>query len=64
MMPRKPPPKLDNSEQHKRFVEMAREVGVDETPGAFDRAFDKAIAPESAKLRSSQIRKRAKKAAR
>jgi hypothetical protein len=36
-----PKPKLTDAERHARFVETAREVGVDETPGAFDRAFDK-----------------------
>jgi hypothetical protein len=41
--PKPKPPKLTDAERHARFVEMAREVGVDESPGAFDRAFDKVI---------------------
>lgn len=46
-MPRKPPkprPKSD-PEQHKRFIDMAREVEVDERPGAMDRAFNKVVRP-------------------
>ena len=38
-------PKLTDADRHARFVEMAREVEVDESPGAFDRAFDKVIRP-------------------
>ena len=36
-------PKLTDAERHARFVDMAREVGVDESPEAFDRAFEKVI---------------------
>ena len=50
-----PKPKLTDAERHARFVDMAREVGVDESPEAFDRAFEKVVAapikrspPESA----------------
>jgi hypothetical protein len=64
MSARKPASKPDNPEQHKRFVDMAREVGVDETPGAFDRAFDKVITSESVQRQSPQIRKREKKVVR
>ena len=38
---RPPKPKLNDAERHARFVETARQVEVDESPGAFDRAFDK-----------------------
>lgn len=38
-------PKLTDAERHARFVQTAREVGVDENPGAFDRAFDKVVRP-------------------
>jgi hypothetical protein len=31
----------DDPAQHKRFIDMAREVEVDESEGAFDRAFDR-----------------------
>jgi hypothetical protein len=36
-------------QQHKRFLEMAREVGVDESPDAMDRAFKKVVKPKSIK---------------
>jgi hypothetical protein len=36
-----PKPKLTDAERHARFVETARQVEVDESPGAFDRAFDR-----------------------
>ena len=41
----KPKPKLSDAERHARFVETARQVEVDESPEAFDRAFDKVIRP-------------------
>jgi hypothetical protein len=44
-MTRKPQSKskLSDAERHARFVAMAKEVAVDESPGAFDRAFDRVI---------------------
>jgi hypothetical protein len=44
-MPAKPKssPKLTDAERHARFVAMAREVEVDESPGAFDKAFKKVV---------------------
>lgn len=41
-------PKLspDNPEQFKRFIDMAREVEVDESPQAFERAFKKVVRPK------------------
>jgi hypothetical protein len=33
-----PPSNADNPEQSRRFIDMAREVEADETPGATDRA--------------------------
>jgi hypothetical protein len=36
-------PKLTDPERHKRFVEMAREVGASENPTDFDRAFKKVV---------------------
>lgn len=46
-MPRKPPKPRQKTdlEQHKRFLEMAREVEVDERPEAFERAFKKVVHP-------------------
>jgi hypothetical protein len=42
-MPRKPAPKPDNPEQFKRFIETARQVEIDESAGALDRALDRVI---------------------
>jgi hypothetical protein len=36
-------PKLTAKERHKRFVDMAHEVQADESPEAFDRAFESVI---------------------
>jgi hypothetical protein len=41
---KKPSRKPADKAQFERFVEAAREIGVDESPEALDRAFDK-IAP-------------------
>jgi hypothetical protein len=35
------PAKLDDPEQSKRFIDMAREVEVDERPDAFEKVFKK-----------------------
>ncbi len=52
-MPRKTTPKrkpkLTDSERHKRFVAMAREVEADERQEAFDRAFKKVVSPKRTK---------------
>jgi hypothetical protein len=42
-MPRKPKLPADNPEQFKRFIDMAREVKVDESKGAVDRAFRRIV---------------------
>jgi hypothetical protein len=44
-MPRKPPRPRQTTDpaQHKRFLDMAREVEVDESPDALDRAFEKVV---------------------
>jgi hypothetical protein len=47
-VPRKPKLPPDNPEQFKRFIDMAREIGVDESPDALDRAFEKVIKPKPA----------------
>ncbi len=44
-MPRKPAPKPDNPEQSKRFVEMAKELGVANDPEAFERALKRVSRP-------------------
>jgi len=46
-MPKSPKPKPDNPEQFKRFIETARQVEVDESPDALDRALNKVIPRKS-----------------
>jgi hypothetical protein len=41
----KVPPSADDPAESQRFIDVAREVGVDESPGAFDRAFAKVVKP-------------------
>ena len=36
-------PKLTDAERHKRFVDMVHEVEAEESPEAFDRAFERAV---------------------
>ena len=43
-------PKLTDAERHKRFVDMAHEVDADESPEAFDQAFDKISKPPIQKV--------------
>jgi len=38
-----PPANADDVEQSRRFIDMAREVEADETPGALDRVLEKVI---------------------
>lgn len=47
-MSRKPAPKPDDPEQLKRFIETAKAVGVDESPGAFEKALKKVVPPKRA----------------
>jgi hypothetical protein len=57
-MPRKPPRPREKTdpEQHKRFLEMAREVEADESPDAMDRAFNKVVRPKRPNSRPKQDR--------
>jgi hypothetical protein len=41
----KPTPPRDDPAQSKRFIDMARELGSDETGEAFERAFKKVARP-------------------
>jgi hypothetical protein len=41
--PKTPP--LTDAERHQRFTNMVKEVGADESPEAFDRAFSSVTAP-------------------
>jgi len=38
--------KPDDPEQSKRFIDMAREVGADESKDALERAFEKVVRPK------------------
>jgi hypothetical protein len=42
-------PKLTDTERHKRFVQMAREVGASADPKDFEKAFKKVVAPKRTK---------------
>jgi hypothetical protein len=46
-MSRKPsvPPDADDPAESQRFIDMAREVEADESPGALDRAFRRVVRP-------------------
>ena len=44
--PKKPPPKkMTKKEQSERFIETAREIGVDETGAEFEKVFRKVVPP-------------------
>jgi hypothetical protein len=47
-MSRKPQskPKLTDAERHKRFVEMAKQVGASDDPRDFEAAFKKVVLPK------------------
>jgi hypothetical protein len=52
-MARKPAAKskLTDAERHKRFVEMAREVGASNDPKEFEKAFKKVAPPRRSKTK-------------
>ncbi len=43
----KPKPNLSDKEQSERFIETARELGVDESGKEFERAFNKVVRASS-----------------
>lgn len=45
------PSESDDPEQSRRFIDMAREVEADETPGATDRALKKVVPVQQEKAR-------------
>lgn len=47
-MPAKGPPKEGEKPQRERFIEAAREAGVDETGEAMERAFARIVPPKRA----------------
>ena len=46
-MPTKKPQSADEKPQRERFIEAAREIGVDESPEGFERAFRTVTTPKS-----------------
>jgi hypothetical protein len=50
-MPKKKPADPSEKPQRERFIEAAREHGVDETGEEFERAFRKIVPPKRADLR-------------
>lgn len=40
------PPDADDPTESQRFIDMAREIEVDESPEAFDRAFKAVVKPK------------------
>ena len=50
-----PPAEANDPTEYQRFVEIARELGVDESPGALDRAFEKVI-PTSRREAAGELR--------
>jgi hypothetical protein len=43
--------KLTDAERHKRFVEMAKQVGASDNPKDFDKAFKKVASPKVSKVK-------------
>ena len=50
--PETKPQKLTDTERHKRFVDMAKEVDASEKPEDFDRAFQKVATSKSPKAKT------------
>lgn len=48
-MPKKNPPKPDETPQRERFIEKARELECDESGKTFERAFAKMVPPNKKK---------------
>ena len=63
-MPRKPNPPPDDSQQSRRFIETAREIGADESGEAFEHAFKHLVQtkskPKMTKLAPQHAKRRAK----
>jgi hypothetical protein len=53
---RKPPkPKLTDAERHKRFVDMAREVGASEDAKDFEKAFKRVVPSKYKKTAKKRV---------
>jgi hypothetical protein len=63
-MPRKAAPIPDDPEQSKRFIDLAHELGVDESNEAFDMAFKKVVrkSPYAPKPKGARSRPSGKRA--
>jgi hypothetical protein len=46
-----PKPKLTDADRHKRFVEMAKQVGASDDPKDFEKAFKKVTSPKVSKVK-------------
>ncbi len=46
---KRPKTKLTDAERHKRFVEMAKQVGASDDPKDFEKAFKKVVSPKRQK---------------
>lgn len=57
-MRQKPVPRPDDPEQSRRFIETAREVGADESPEAFGKAFSEVVRPKEGPPKPSAPRSR------
>jgi hypothetical protein len=57
----KPPSAPDDPEQSKRFIDMARELGADESPEAFNRAFKDVVLSRKSKPRAGHPHPSAKR---
>lgn len=55
-MTRKSAPKPDDPAQAKRFLEMAREIGVDESKGAFETVLGRVVPKSARPVKSSRSR--------
>jgi len=64
-MPRKPKPQPDDAAESKRFIDMARELGSDETEKgreAFERTFGKVMGrPQESTSQKPQARNRSRR---
>jgi hypothetical protein len=59
-MPAKTPEQVrpDNPEEYQRFVELARDLEADESPGAMDRAFERVVKPKKSGITPKDLVKR------
>lgn len=61
-MPRTPKPPRDDPAESERFIAIAREIGADENGEAFERTFEKIMAPMPSALSTTRNRGVSRKA--